>query len=207
MDDMSPMNEFTRLTVAEFLDRLADRTPTPGGGAVAAAAGALSCAMGRMVAAYSVGKKTSEEVRGRVEPAREKLRRLDELLRRLMAEDAVAYAHMTSVDRSDVPAHQAAVIAAVSVPLDIAAAASEALEVLDGLKADASRYLLSDLGVAAVMADATARSAAYSVRVNLPEVADPGTRDRLADDIRRIVGHCDRRRASIEAFVEDRLSA
>ena len=201
------MNEFTRLTVAEFLDRLADRTPTPGGGAVAAAAGALSCAMGRMVAAYSVGKKTSEEVRGRVEPAREKLRRLDELLRRLMAEDAVAYAHMTGVDRSDVPAHQAAVIAAVSVPLGIAAAASEALEVLDDLKADASRYLLSDLGVAAVMADATARSAAYSVRVNLPEVADPGTRDRLADDIRRIVGHCDRRRASIEAFVEDRLSA
>ena len=199
------MNEFTRLTVAEFLDRLADRTPTPGGGAVAAGAGALSCAMGRMVAAYSVGKKTSEEVRGRVEPAREKLRRLDELLRRLMAEDAVAYAHMTGVDRSDVPAHQAAVIAAVSVPLGIAAAASEALEVLDDLKADASRYLLSDLGVA-VMADATARSAAYSVRVNLPEVADPGTRDRLADDIRRIVGHCDRRRASIEAFVEDRLS-
>jgi formiminotetrahydrofolate cyclodeaminase len=159
-----------------------------------------------MVAAYSVGKKTAEPVRGRVEPIRDKLRRLDELLRRLIAEDAAAYVHMTAADRADGPAHQAAVIAAVSVPLGIAAAASEALEVLDDLKGDASRYLLSDLGVAAVMADATARAAAYSVRVNLPEVADPGTRDRLADDIRRIVGHCDRRRASIEAFVGDRLS-
>ena len=200
------MNEFTRLSVDAFLDRLADRTPTPGGGAVAAAAGALSCAMGRMVAAYSVGKKTSEEVRGRVEPVRAKLRRLDELLRRLIAEDAVAYVHMTTVDRSDGPAHRAAVIAAASVPLSIAAVASDALEVLDDFKGDASRYLFSDLGVAAVMADATARSAAYSVRVNLSKVADPTTRDRLADDIRRIVGHCDRRRASIETFVEDRLS-
>lgn len=200
------MNEFTRLPVAEFLDRLSDRTPTPGGGAVAAAAGALACAMGRMVAAYSVGKKTPEAVRGRVESAGDKLGRLDEMLRRMIAEDAVAYSHMTSVDRSDVSAHQAAVIAAVSVPLGIAAAVSEALEVLVDLKVDASRYLLSDLGVAAVMADATARSAAYSVRINLPEVADPATRDRLADDIRRIVERCDRRRAEIEAFVEDRLS-
>ena len=200
------MNEFTRLSVDEFLDRLSDRTPTPGGGAAAAAGGALSCAMGRMVAAYSVGKKTLEEVGGRIEPAREKLRCLDEMLRRMIAEDAVAYSYMTSVDRSDVPAYQAAVIAAVSVPLGIAAAASEALEVLDDLKGDASHYLLSDLGVAAVMADATARSAAYSVRVNLPEVSDRETRDRLGGDIRRIVGHCDRRRASIEAFVQDRLS-
>ena len=200
------MNEFTRITVDEFLNRLADRRPTPGGGAVAAVGGALACAMGRMVAAYSVGKKTSEEVRGRVEPVREKLRRLDELLRRMIAEDAVAYEHMTSVDRSDVPAHQAAVVAAASVPLGIAAAASEALAVLDDFKGDASRYLLSDLGVTAVMADATARSAAYSVRVNLSEVGDPATRDRLAGDIRRIVGHCDRHRASIETFVEDRLS-
>ena len=167
---------------------------------------ALASAIGRMVAAYSVGKKTSEEVRGRVEPAREKLRRLDELLRRMITEDAVAYAHMTSIDRSDVTAHQAAVVAAASVPLSIAAAASEALAVLDDFKGDASRYLLSDLGVAAVMADATTRSAAYSVRVNLSEVADPATRDRLANDIRRIVGHCDRHRASIETIVEARLS-
>lgn len=200
------MNEFTRLTVAEFLDRLADRKPTPGGGAVAAAAGGLACAMGRMVAAYSVGKKTTDDVCGRVDPIREQLRRLDEMLRRMIAEDAVAYTHMTSVDRSDAVAYQAAVVAAVSVPMGIAAAASEALAVLDDLKADANRYLLSDLGVAAVMADAAARSAAYSVRVNLPEVADSATRDRLAGDIGRILGHCDGRRASIEAFVGDRLS-
>ncbi|MGI0068150.1 MAG: cyclodeaminase/cyclohydrolase family protein, partial [Thermoplasmata archaeon] len=36
-----------------FLDRIAARTPTPGGGSAAAAAGALAAALGEMVLAYS----------------------------------------------------------------------------------------------------------------------------------------------------------
>ncbi len=47
------MDDLTKLTVESFLDEVADRTPTPGGGAVSALAGALACAMARMVAAYS----------------------------------------------------------------------------------------------------------------------------------------------------------
>jgi glutamate formiminotransferase / formiminotetrahydrofolate cyclodeaminase len=46
-----------RLSVQEFLARVAARTPTPGGGSVAAIAGAMGTALGEMVVAYSTPVK------------------------------------------------------------------------------------------------------------------------------------------------------
>ena len=43
-------------SLPEFTARLAARTPTPGGGSAAAAAGAMGAALGEMVMAYSAGK-------------------------------------------------------------------------------------------------------------------------------------------------------
>ena len=44
-------------TIDGFLTALAAKQPAPGGGSVAALAGALAAAMGEMVLNYSVGKK------------------------------------------------------------------------------------------------------------------------------------------------------
>ena len=41
----------------DFLTALAAKQPAPGGGSVAALAGALAAAMGEMVLNYSIGKK------------------------------------------------------------------------------------------------------------------------------------------------------
>ncbi len=50
---MNPMD--TSASIAAFLNATAEKQPTPGGGAVAAVAGALACAIGEMVLNYSVG--------------------------------------------------------------------------------------------------------------------------------------------------------
>ena len=76
---------------------------------------------------------------------------------------------------------------------------------MDNLKAVASRYLLSDLGVAAVLAEATARAAWYSVRINAHEMTDDATRAKLLSDISRTVEHCARHREAVEAFVRETL--
>ncbi len=206
------MEEFTGLTVERFLDQTADRTPTPGGGGVTALAGALACAMGRMVAAYSVGKKTDAAVAARVQEAALRLERADQLLRALITEDAKAYTAMTEAakaakaDPSKEGGRQAAILAAIAVPMEMAALSSSALETMDEFKSIASKYLLSDLGVAAVLADATARASRYSVRINLGDVADATAAGRIAAEIDTIIAHCDQRRGSIEAFVGERLA-
>ena len=94
---------------------------------------------------------------------------------------------------------------AISVPMEMAALVSDALSTMDEFKTNANRYLLSDLGVAAVLADAAARAAAYSVRVNARDLADEVTRAKVSADMEETLTHCVRRRESVESFVRDQL--
>lgn len=201
------MDDLAALSIDEFLDRVADRTPTPGGGGVAGLAGALACAMGRMVAAYSIKKSTEAPARERVESLSGQLKVTDQLLRGLITQDGVAYSEMTAArkalqdGRLEAPAFHNAVLRAIAVPMEMAAAVSRALAAMDAFKGDATPYLLSDLGVAAVLADATAHAAAYSVRINVGELTDEGTRQRIVSDVKQTVRRCTEHRDSIEAHV------
>jgi formiminotetrahydrofolate cyclodeaminase len=167
--------------------------------------------MASMVAAYSVGKQTDPEKKARVEKAAAQLNRADQLLRALITQDAIAYSAMTEAAKTSkgdgAQGYQDAVISALSVPVEMAALVSSMLATLDEFKQDASKYLLSDLGVAAVLADATARAARYTVLVNVAELADPQLRQKLKDEIDTVLGHCDTHRASIETFVTAHLEA
>ena len=208
------MEDLAGLSIDAFLNRLKDRTPTPGGGAVTGFVGALACALGQMVAEYSVRKDTPPEEKAEVEQAALQLHRVDQILRSLMSEDARAYGRMTAAGkaRRERPGDaaleaedQEAVLGAAAVPMEKAAAASTALGALDAFKQSASRYLLSDLGIAATLADATARTARYTLRVNAPEIADEERREKLMSNMDRMLLHCARRLASIEAFVSSHM--
>ena len=205
------MDDLTKRSVDDFLDAVAQRTPTPGGGSVACAAGALACALARMAADYSIGKNTEPSVRDQTEAVLNRLRGADEILRGLVTQDAVAYAAMSEAGKvaRDIPAakpaYQDAVLAAVAVPLEAAAAASHALSAMDELKDFANRQLLSDLGVAAVLAEAAARAAWYMVAVNLPQLSDAATRTRLRGNIDETIRHCEGYRRSVETFVRSYL--
>ena len=205
------MDDFAAMTVDGFLDRVGGRTPTPGGGSVTAAAGALSCALARMVAAYSVQKRTESNVRFQVESAADRFEHADRLLRALIIQDAEAYERMAAAAKGAEKgaaaraAHQEAVLAAISVPMEMATLALDALTAMDEFKPTASPYLLSDLGVAAVLAQATADAAWYSVRVNVRELTDSATRAKVMADIDQTINRCARVRESIESFVQAHL--
>lgn len=202
------MNELGGQSVSGFLDRVAERAPTPGGGSVAAAAGALSAALGRMVAAYSTPK--NQTATPAMADIAERLRRTDSILRELIDADAAAYQGMTAArkaaksDPVSLPNYDAAVLTAVGVPMQIAAAAAETLVVLEQLAPHANPHLFSDLGVSAVLAGATARAARFMVNVNLPELSDVAQRERLRADIDRIVDQAEFRTSRLEATASSR---
>ena len=205
------MDELTDLSLDEFLNQSAMRVPTPGGGSVTAAAGALGGALARMVVAYSVNKKTDPVVREAMDSAAVKLNRADQLLRALITRDAVAYAAMTALgkamrdDPSQEPEYRQAVFDAVAVPMEVAAVASGALTTMDEIKETANRFLLSDLAIAALLADAAAQAARYTVLINIAELADSTRSDRLLGEIDTILKHCAARRRSVESFVHAAL--
>jgi formiminotetrahydrofolate cyclodeaminase len=128
-------------------------------------------------------------------------------MRALITKDAEAYTAMTNAakqagdDAAGQATRQDAQLDAIGVPMEMAALASATLATLDDFKEDASRYPLSDLGVAAVLADATAQAAAYSVRINARELRDTALRTKILSDADKTIEHCAGHRKSIEAYI------
>ena len=143
-----------------------------------------------------------------------RLHRADQLIRALITQDATAYADMVAHrkeakaagdDATAQTAYAAAVLAALAVPMEMAAVASNALATIDEFKTAANRYLLSDLAIAAVLADATARAARYSLRINAFELSDGPTRVEILANADRIVERCTHHLESVESFVRDHV--
>jgi len=83
-------------SIEKFLEAAAAKQPTPGGGSVAALAGALAAAMGEMVVNYSVGKKGLEAHSVKLQSALAVFHRGREMMLGFMAEDQAAYEALTA---------------------------------------------------------------------------------------------------------------
>ncbi|HJR64669.1 MAG TPA: glutamate formimidoyltransferase [Gemmatimonadaceae bacterium] len=165
-----------------FVASVASPTPTPGGGSVAAHAGALAAALTQMVAGLTVGRKRYASVEGEFKELAVRAAELGQRLSALVELDAKAYEAVTvayklpkepedAATRRDA-AITAALIGAAEVPLETARACAEVVELAEVAAARGNSNAVSDAGVAALLADASCRGAAYNVRINvaaLPE--------------------------------------
>lgn len=174
----SPFHSFV---ISEFLTQTAAKQPTPGGGAVASVTGALAAALAQMVVSYSAGKKSLLQHQGLHESAAAKLVRAREVLLCLADEDAAAYGLVNELSKLEAwdPRREslaAAQLASAHVPLSVAAACVDLLRLFVELEPASNKHLRSDLAIAAVLAHAAARSAAWNVVVNLPSLDERDAR-------------------------------
>jgi methenyltetrahydrofolate cyclohydrolase len=182
-------------TIGQFLDATAAKRPTPGGGAVTALAGALSAAMGEMVVNYSVGKKGLEAFEGELRPALRELNTARQVLLKLMAEDQVAYQALADARKlpegtpERAKRFPEALRASIAAPQAMAATGVAILGVCERIINFVNFHLLSDLAVTADLAMATTRCAIYSVRVNLPDIPDPGERQEIESTVGQVLIH------------------
>lgn len=169
-------------TIDAFLTAAASKQPTPGGGSVAALAGALAASMGEMVVNYSVGKKSLAQFEPELREALAEMTRARLLLLQLMVEDQVAYEALTAARKlpESSPTRQndfdVALLASIRVPQAMGATALAMLELADRLVDKVNAYLLSDLAVSCELAMATVRCAICNIRANVPDLVD--SRDR-----------------------------
>lgn len=182
-------------SLEQFLAATAARQPTPGGGSVAALAGALAAALGEMVLNYSIGKKDLQAFQADLTTAANELERARDLLLRLMVEDQAAYEAFAVIRKlpADSPERAdrlpAAVLTCIRGPQAIGATAVAILELCDQVVEKVNPYLLSDLAVCADLAMATVRCAIYNCRVNLTDVTDPADRVSIEGTMDRLLSH------------------
>ncbi|APU21116.1 cyclodeaminase/cyclohydrolase family protein [Actinoalloteichus sp. GBA129-24] len=179
-------------SIEEFLDQLAAREPTPGGGASAALHAAQSAALLAMVARYTDGERHAEhaEIVGNVLVEAEELRAvaLDLAERDALAFGAVGDAYRLS-RRTDEEkavrkeAIQHALSGAARPPADTIAVVARLLALAEELLPVGNRNVITDVAASAEAARAAAAASRVNVEINLAGLADVGAREALRAEV------------------------
>ena len=177
-----------RAMVEEFVRTVAAPTPTPGGGSVAALAGAMAAALGEMVCGISLKRKSLEAHHPALEAARGRLAALRYRLLEAVDRDAESYEGVLRAFKlpKSTEAEQAARAQAIetaskhasSVPLETAELAAAVAREVASLAGITIPQAASDLRVASDLAEAAREGGIENVRANLAGVQDePWLRD------------------------------
>ncbi len=182
--------------MSDFIADAASDKPTPGGGAVAAMAGALASTMASMAANFTAGREKYAHVEEKMQTALKTLDANRSRLLSLMEADIAGYAKVGAAyglprkspeeKAARKIAIQAALKDAMIPPSQTADCCNEILTVCADLAEACNPNLLSDVGVAAVLAEAALRAGQINVRVNLALIKDKPfvaiEREKLASD-------------------------
>lgn len=160
-----------------FLAGLASDSPTPGGGSVAALAGALGAALNSMVANLTIGKKKYVDVEAEMKDVLGKAETLRLELTRLIEEDANAFDKVMQAMKlpketdeekaARTDAMQASLVDAATVPLAVMEKCVDVIRLSKAVAEKGNKNAVSDAGVAALMGRAGAHAARLNVMINL----------------------------------------
>jgi len=165
-------------TIGEtFYDEVASSSPAPGGGSVAASAGALGAALSAMVCRLTVGKKQYADVKDELSEVRDKVDALRAELTQLIETDKEAFNKVmesfklpqgTERDKAIEEATKGAAL----VPLTVMKKSLEVMKLAKTIAEKGNENSISDAGVAGLMAMAAVDGAWYNVRINLTSLTD-----------------------------------
>ncbi len=176
---------FGEMRLSDFLEKIAAKTPTPGGGSVSAAVGAMGAALGVMTARYS----EFSEPEGALDDVKKEF-----LL--LVDADAEAYSQVNSAmslpkDSDDTKrrrkeALQIALGEASEIPLKGMLLAVRGLKALADLTPKCNKHLTSDLSASATFLESALSGCGENVRVNANSLTDKVRRARLEKERTRL---------------------
>jgi formiminotetrahydrofolate cyclodeaminase len=197
--------------VASFVQNVASRSPAPGGGSVAALAGALGAALTTMVCRLTIGKKQYANVESDLRKIEEYTKDIRDKFLELVDKDSDAFDAVMDAMRlpndsseqksAKEKASREANLRAIQVPLEVMDLAVAVLPKTLEVAQKGNINSISDAGVAGMMLRSALDSAAMNVMINLPNFADKtkaaefksrmetllNTGGKLADDIQQIV--------------------
>ncbi|MEK7395632.1 MAG: cyclodeaminase/cyclohydrolase family protein [Candidatus Poribacteria bacterium] len=181
----------------KYLDETASGAPTPGGGSVASLAGALGAALTSMVCNFTVGKEKYKDVEAEVAKILSEAEELRAKLLDLMVEDTQVYSEVSkaySMPRNTpeekearTQAIQKALRIAMQAPLETAFCCYKIMKLNEPLLDIGNQNLISDVGVAVLLAESALRSAILNVEINLSYIKDEEFCNNTRENLKTIV--------------------
>lgn len=177
-----------KITLEAWLDSLAAKAPTPGGGAVAALAAAIAAAQLGMVAIYTTGPKWQDR-EADMQKLSDELGDLRTEALRLVKADAEAFARVGSAYQlpkttdAEKAVRQAAIqqalLLAAEPPRQTAQLAIKLIKPAEMLEDRGNPNVISDVAVASAMIRAALEAAIVNIEINERHIEDTDTKQRL----------------------------
>jgi formiminotetrahydrofolate cyclodeaminase len=200
-------------SIGTFGELVAEGTPAPGGGSVAAYCGVLAASLGQMVCNLTIGKQKYAEAEPRLRAIRSELEQLGARLRELIAEDAASFegvlqAYRLPKDSDEQKAKRAAQIqialqGAVDVPVETAQRSFDILRLLGELADIGNPNALSDVAVGGRLAQVAIRGASYNISVNLDSISDRVAADTTREQMKAMIDQSKTIAEQVEAKLKE----
>ncbi|AKI96544.1 cyclodeaminase/cyclohydrolase family protein [Kosmotoga pacifica] len=183
------------LSVKDFLKRVAEKSPTPGGGAVGCVVASLAASLGAMVANLTIGKRGYEDVSDHMESALEvcenEMTYLCDLVNKdVQAFDQVMTAYKLPKNTEEEKAArkvkiQQALKTAIEVPFDLARRAKNIIVNLERIAKWGNLNAISDIESAAHLLYAVYYVAKANVMINMKSLND----EKYSEWVKEEMGH------------------
>ena len=185
-------------SVQKFLNALSGKSPTPGGGSVAALNGALGAALVSMVCNVTIGKKKYAAAEAEAQEILQKAAALQTQLTALIGDDAAAFDKVMTAfalpkstaaeKQARAQAIQAAFKEATLVPLATVKACAEVMRLGKRIAEIGNANAISDAGSGVLTAHAGLRAAALNVLINLGSLKDKAFAAATEAELNAILG-------------------
>ncbi|MEM7116873.1 MAG: glutamate formimidoyltransferase [Chloroflexota bacterium] len=177
-----------------YLEATATAKPTPGGGSVAALAGALGAALTQMMAGLTVDRKQYRPVDSEARAILADAEEVREKLTAAITEDSAAYSQLvfarrnkTVPDKEQAEAIQSATIHAAKVPLRVARLSRDVALLAQEIVLLGNVNAVADAATGALLAQAAVKASDINVRTNALGVDDTALTDGWKEELVDIV--------------------
>lgn len=199
--------KFKNFVVEDFVEKLSSKSPTPGGGSIAALNGALSASLNSMV--MSLTKDGSlDEFKERLDNL--KIRGLDLIDRDSESFDKVMDAFKLPKNSDEEieerkKSIQEALKGASMVPLETMKLGLELMEIASEVLEKGNKNAMSDAGVAALTAMTAVKGGSYNVLINAQSLSDKKLSSELIEEVEDIIKKAENLHLEIEESLREKL--
>jgi len=190
------MKKLVDMDIKSFLDEVASESPAPGGGSVAALAGALAAALSAMVCNLTLNKEKYASVHDEIEEVLERCEHTRDRLLDIVDKDTEAFNKV--MDAIKLPKDteeeqkkrkkelQKALKGAALVPLETARLCAEVIELSKVVAQKGNQNSITDAASSAIIAEAGFRAAILNVKINLASIKDKKFVEEISYEIEMI---------------------
>lgn len=210
-------NALVDMTVSDFTDEVSRDTPAPGGGSIAALAGALGAALASMVANLTQGKEGTEEIDTALVEIADEAQRLKADLVKAIDDDTNAFnAYMEALrlpkNTDEEKAYrlqkmQEGLKIAINVPFNTAKNSYEAMKLCRKAIEIGNPNSVTDAGVGGQMGFAGVRGGIWNVVINLKGIKDQQFVEDMMNECRNLLEEARSLLHEIDEAVEAKLQA